>query len=102
MGNESGTWVMYGVEWDDSECIHTVDEAIEYINNVGFLPLFKNEIPGFSLEERTVPEYWWCENPKVDPWIWREIIARSGSLYLQIIAEMDMTLMLFMKMARLH
>ena len=34
MGNESGTWVMYGVEWDDPECIHTVDEAIEYINNV--------------------------------------------------------------------
>ena len=26
-----------------------------------------------------VPEYWWCNNPKVDPWIWREIIARSYS-----------------------
>ena len=45
--------------WNDPECIHTVDEAIEYINSVGFLPLFKNDIPGFSLEERTVPEYWW-------------------------------------------
>ena len=43
MGNESGTWVMYGVEWDDPECIHTVDEAIEYINSVGFLPLFKQK-----------------------------------------------------------
>ena len=32
MGNESGTWIMYGVEPDDPECIHTVDEAIEYIN----------------------------------------------------------------------
>ena len=49
MGNESGTWVMYGVAPDDPECIHTVDEAIEYINEIGFLPLFKNEIPGFSL-----------------------------------------------------
>ena len=29
MGNESGTWVMYGVAPDDPECIHTVDEAIE-------------------------------------------------------------------------
>ena len=28
MGNESGTWVMYGVAPDDPECIHTVDEAI--------------------------------------------------------------------------
>ncbi len=80
MANENGTWIMYGVEWDDPECIHTVDEAIEYINEVGFLPLFKNEIPGFSLEERTVPEYWWCEDPKVDPWEWREIIARSGKV----------------------
>ena len=67
-------------DWDDPECIHTVDEAIEYINKVGFLPLFKNEISGFSLEERTVPEYWWCEDPKVDPWMWREIIARSGKV----------------------
>ena len=69
---------MYGVSWDDPECLHTVDEAIEYINRVGFLPLFKNEIPGFSLEERTVPEYWWSDDPEVDPWKWREIIARSG------------------------
>ena len=80
MGDESGTWVMYGVDWDDPECIHTVDEAIEYINEIGFLPLFKNEIPGFSLEERTVPEYWWCEDPERDPWEWREIIARSGKV----------------------
>ena len=55
MGNESGTWVMYGVDWNDPECIHTVEEATEYINRIGFLPLFKNDIPGFSLEERTVP-----------------------------------------------
>lgn len=77
MGNESGTWIMYGVEWDDPECIHTPEEAINYINDIGFVPLFKNDIPGFSLEERTVPEYWWCGDPKVDPWEWREIIARS-------------------------
>ncbi len=43
------TWIVCGVDWDDLECIHTVDEAIEYINKVGFLSLFKNEIPGFSL-----------------------------------------------------
>lgn len=75
MGNESGEWIMYGVDWDDPECIHTVEEAIEYINKVGFLPLFKNEIPGFSLEERTVPEYWWCDDAEKDPWMWRTIIA---------------------------
>ena len=55
MGNESGTWIMYGVDWDDPECLRTVEDAIDYIDEIGFLPLFKNEIPGFSLEERTVP-----------------------------------------------
>ena len=55
-------------------------EAIEYINEVGFLPLFKNDIPGFSLEERTVPEYWWSEDSEHDPWEWREIIARRGDV----------------------
>ena len=80
MGNENGTWIMYGVEWDDPECLHTYRDAIDFINDVGFLPLFKNDIPGFSLEERTVPEYWWCGDPEVDPWEWREIIARSGEV----------------------
>ena len=49
-------------------------------NEIGFLPLFKNEIPGFSLEERTVPEYWWSGNSERDPWEWREIIARRGEI----------------------
>lgn len=75
-----GQWIMYGVEWEDEECLHTVDEAIEYINEVGFLPLFKNDIPGFSLEERTVSKYWWCDDPKVDPWMWRAIIASRGDI----------------------
>ena len=80
MGNENGTWIMYGVDWNDPECLHTVREAINYINERGCLPLFKNDIPGFSLEERTVPDYWWCGDPEVDPWEWREVIARSGEV----------------------
>lgn len=80
MGNEGGSWIMYGVEPDDPECIHTVDEAIECINRIGFLPLFKNVIPGFSLEEHTVAEHWWSENPAVDPWEWRTIIAEGGKV----------------------
>ena len=80
MGNENGTWIMYGVDWNDPQCLHTVRDAINYINEVGFLPLFKNDIPGFSLEERTVPDYWWCGDPEVDPWEWRELIARSGEV----------------------
>jgi len=80
MPNENGTWVMYGVEWNDPECLHTVDEAIEYINEIGFLPLFKNEIEGFSAEEHTWPNGWWSGDPEQDPWEWREILARSGKV----------------------
>lgn len=80
MGNEAGEWIMHGVDWDDPDCIHTVESAVEYINQVGFLPLFKNDIPGFSLEERTAPEYWWCDDPEKDPWMWRAIIARKHDI----------------------
>lgn len=80
MANEGGKWIIYGVDWDDPECLHTVDEAVAYIKTVGFLPLFKNEIPGFSLEERTVPEFWWSGDLERDPWAWREIIARQGEV----------------------
>ena len=80
MANESGTWIMHGVREDAPECIHTVDEAIAYINEIGFLPLFKNDIPGFSLEERTAAKYWWSGDRKRDPWEWREIIAGSGQV----------------------
>ena len=71
---------MHGVKWNDPACIHTVDEAVSYINETGFLPLFKNDIPGFSLEERTVPKYWWCDDPLYDPWMWRAIIARRHDI----------------------
>ena len=80
MGNENGTWIMYGVDADDPYCIHTVDQLIEYIEEIGFLPLFKNEIPGFSVEERTLAQYWWSGDTDHDPWAWREIIARSGKV----------------------
>mgnify|MGYP000584611069 CR=1 FL=1 len=80
MESKDGTWIMYGVSEDDPECLHTVDELIGYIEEVGFLPLFRNEIPGFSVEERTTEKYWWSEDPQRDPWVWREIIARRGDI----------------------
>lgn len=80
MANESGTWIMRGVPEDDPMCIHTVEQAMEYINRVGFLPLFKNNIQGFSLEERTVPEHWWTGDKARDPWEWRELIAGTGQI----------------------
>lgn len=71
---------MRGVAWEDPRCLHTVSEAIKYINEISFLPLFHNEILGFSLEEHTVPGYWWHDDPTVDPWVWREPIACEDNI----------------------
>lgn len=88
MSKESGEWMIHGLDWDEPDCLHTLEEAMAYINTVGFLPLFQNEIPGFSLEERTAPECWWSEDPQRDPWIWREIIAgRHDIIYGKFFAK---------------
>lgn len=80
MPNESGTWIMRGIPADDPRCIHTPDQLLSYINQIGFLPLFMNEIPGFSVEELTVPDHWWTGDPAHDPWEWRQILAGGGQV----------------------
>lgn len=120
MEKESGKWIMYGVAWDDPECIHTVDEAIEYINEIGFLPLFRNDIPGFSLEERTpcrstggvrmLTEIHGCggrlsqedmTSYMASSLIKRQVLYReNGFLYLPITDGMDMILMRCMRMEK--
>ena len=77
MANENGTWIMKGLAWNDPYRIRTWKELINWVNEVGFLPLFANEIEGFSAEEHTSPDYWWTGDAEQDPWEWREIIARS-------------------------
>ena len=46
-----GNWIMRGICWDDPKCIHSADELAAVVNKIGFLPLFCNEIEGFSVEE---------------------------------------------------
>ena len=50
---------------------------MNWIDEVGFLPLFANEVEGFSAEEHVSPNYWWTGDRDEDPWEWREIIAAS-------------------------
>lgn len=80
MGCENGEWIMRGVAVDDPRCIKSADELIEHIDKVGILPLFRNEISDFSVEERTVAEHWWSGDIERDPWEWRGVIARSGKV----------------------
>lgn len=80
MGNESGEWIMYGTDADDPNRIKSIPELIQYINKVGFLPLFRNSVPGFSVEEHTLGSDWWSGDPERDPWEWRQIIAADGEV----------------------
>lgn len=80
MAYENGDWIMHGTAWDDPNRIKTVDELIAYVDRVGFLPLFKNEIQGFSVEEHASADYWWTGNVAEDPWEWRAAAARSGKV----------------------
>lgn len=75
MANENGEWIMRGLSWNDPYRIRSWEELVNWINEVGFLPLFANEIGGFSAEEHVSPDYWWTGNREQDPWEWREIIA---------------------------
>lgn len=79
MKTENNDWIIYGIDENDPYCIHTVEQLSEYINEIGFLPLFANDIPGFSVEERTVADYWWTGHER-DPWDWREVIAKNGDI----------------------
>lgn len=72
----NGEWYMKGCAWDDPARLKTVDEAAELIRRIGFLPLFSNDIPGFSVEERTLSRDWWTDDPARDPWAWRQILSR--------------------------
>ena len=75
-----GKWMMEGMDRDNPNRIKTHHELSEYINKVGFLPLFKNSIEGFSVEELTAADSWWTPVPEEDPWQWREVIAGEGQI----------------------
>ena len=51
------------------------------IQNCGFLPLFANAVPGFSIEEHTPSRYWFSDT--VDgPWEWKgPAIRESDCVY---------------------
>ena len=72
------TWSLHGVSRKDPLRVSSVEEAIALVNELGFLPCFRNAVSGFSLEERTCAEDWWTGNEDADPWEWRRLIAESG------------------------
>ena len=72
-------WTMRGLPDDHPGCIKTPEALLEYINKAGFLPLFRNSAPGFSVEEHVSADNWWTGNAS-DPWEWRMSLAASGEV----------------------
>ena len=77
MDTVNGEWIMKGCRRTDKDCLHSPEDLLGLIRKIGFLPLFSNEIPGFSVEEHTPAEDWWIDDPAKDPWAWRQVLAPS-------------------------
>ena len=75
-----GKWIMEGLDRNDVGRIKSSSELTEFINDLGFLPLFKNSVTGFSVEEMTAAQGWFGGILGEDPWAWREVIAEEGQL----------------------
>jgi len=75
-----GKWVMEGLDRNDARRIKSCKELSDFINDIGFLPLFKSNIEGFSVEELTATNSWWAGKSEEDPWEWREVIASEGKI----------------------
>ena len=50
----AGEWIMKGCRRTDPECLHSPEDLLALIQQVGFLPLFSGDIPGFSVEEPVI------------------------------------------------
>ncbi len=77
MYERNGEWVMEGLDGHDPKRIKSVEELYEYVDTVGFLPLFRSYVDRFSLEELTASSAWGSDDEE-DPWRWRVEAAESG------------------------
>lgn len=60
--------------------ITTCRELRSLVRRIGFIPLFENEIRGFSVMDITRGRYWWTGDEEKDPWVWRMILAADPDI----------------------
>lgn len=58
--------------------IHSCEDLERTVQEMGFLPFFKNNIEGFSIEEMT-PESLWFSDEQDGPWEWKGPVIRNGN-----------------------
>ena len=60
--------------------IRTKNDLIRAVQDFGFVPLFRNSIAGFSVEEHVAPEAWFTDEEGV--WEWKgPVIRETGCAY---------------------
>ena len=59
------------------EALTGPEKILETVQRLGFLPFFKNGIPGFSIAEHTPPRLWFSDTEE-GPWEWKGPLARTG------------------------
>ena len=67
-----------GMTYSDDFEISSMDELIDLINNMGFVPFFENEIEGFSLEEHIDPKCWYGGGDFWDAWEWKGPVIKKA------------------------
>jgi len=58
--------------------IHRPEALEALVLKLGFLPFFKNEIPGFSIEEYTPRSLWFSDHDD-GPWEWKGPVILNGN-----------------------
>ena len=60
--------------------VRSKQDLIDAVRSFGIVPLFRNSIPGFSVEEHVSPEVWFAGGDGV--WEWKgPVIRESGCAY---------------------
>lgn len=60
--------------------IKSASDIWNLVQEIGFLPLFQNEIAGFSIEERTPPHLWFSDT-EPGPWEWKGPVIQMGDCF---------------------
>ena len=80
METVNGEFRMLGCDPLDPSALYSPQDAAELIQTIGFLPLFSNAIPGFSIEEHVPAFNWWTGDPETDPWEWRRLLSADENI----------------------
>ena len=61
--------------------IESMEDMAEAVEDFGFLPLFENSLPGFSIEEHASPKVWFPDDGE-GVWEWKgPVIRETGCAY---------------------